>query len=76
MRNVELDTLRIKSRLKKFEINQAMNWHKSKVSSILSGVYKPSSIEQEDICALIGCKVEDAFPVRYLSAISEAHNNA
>ena len=59
---VELKFLILKSGKKNYEINQALNWHASKLSSILNGSYKPSSMEQEDLCAVLGCRLDEAFP--------------
>jgi len=59
---VELKILILKSGKKNYEINQALNWHASKLSSILNGSYKPSSIEREDLCEVLGCRVDEAFP--------------
>jgi len=61
---VELKILILKSGKKNYEINQALNWHASKLSSILNGSYKPSSMEQEDLCKVLGCQVAEAFSPR------------
>jgi len=66
---VELKILILKSGKKNYEINQALNWHASKLSSILNGSYKPSSMEQEDLCEVLCCQVEEAFPVGRREAV-------
>ena len=66
---VELKFLILKSGKKNYEINQALNWHASKLSSILNGSYKPSSMEQEDLCAVLGCRLDEAFPAGRKEAV-------
>jgi hypothetical protein len=66
---VELKILILRSGKKNYEINQALNWHSSKLSSILNGSYKPSSMEQEDLCKVLGCQVEEAFPAGKKEAV-------
>ena len=61
-RKPELEIQIIKSDKKKYEITQALRWHPSKLSTILNGTYKPSSMEKEDLCKVLGCQVEEAFP--------------
>ena len=62
MCNVELKILIIKSGKKNYEINQALGWHASKLSSIMNGSYKPSSTEIEELCRILECRVEEVFP--------------
>lgn len=62
MCNMELKISILKSGKKAYEIAQELNWHPSKLSTILNGVYKPSSMEKEDLAEVLGCNVEDAFP--------------
>jgi Flp pilus assembly CpaE family ATPase len=62
MCNVELKVLILRSGKKQYEIAHELRWHPSKLSTILSEVYTPSSIEREDLCAILGCQVEEAFP--------------
>lgn len=66
---VELKILILKSGKKNYEINQALHWHASKLSSILNGSYKPSSMEQEDLCEVLGCQVVEAFPAGRKEAV-------
>ena len=62
MFRVEFRILILKSGLKHYELAQRMHWHPSKISSILNGVYTPSSLEKEDLAGVLGCRVEEAFP--------------
>ncbi len=60
----ELEILIIKSGKKKYEITRDLRWHASKLSSILNGNYEPCSVEKEEMCKVLGCQVEEAFPPR------------
>ena len=60
---VELEILILKSGKKKHKIALELDWHPSKVSAILSNIYEPSTMEKEDFCRVLGCRVEEAFPV-------------
>lgn len=62
-RKPELEIRIIKSGKRKYEITQALRWHPSKLSIILNGTYKPSTIEKEELCEVLGCQVSEAFPV-------------
>jgi hypothetical protein len=66
---VELEILILKSGKKKYEIARELDWHPSKLSAILSEVYEPSSLEQEDLCVVLGCQVEEAFPAGRREAV-------
>ena len=61
-RKPELEIQIIKSGKKKYEITQALRWHPSKLSTILNGIYKPSTMEKEDICDILECQIAEAFP--------------
>ncbi len=61
-RKPELEIQIIKSGKKKYEVTQTLRWHPSKLSTILNDTYKPSTMEQEDLCEVLGCQVEEAFP--------------
>lgn len=61
-RKPDLEIQIIKSGKKKYEITRGLDWHASKLSSILNGSYKPSSMEREDLCKVLGCGVDEAFP--------------
>ena len=61
MCNMALKILILKSGKKAYEIARELNWHPSKLSTIVSGVYTPSSIEKEDLAAVLGCEVNDLF---------------
>jgi hypothetical protein len=63
-RKPELEIQIIKSGKKKYEITQTLRWHPSKLSTILNGTYKPSSMEKEDLCKVLGCQIAEAFPPR------------
>ena len=65
----EMEIQIIKSGLKKYEITQALRWHPSKLSTILNGTYKPSSMEKEDLCKILGCRVKEAFPPKRREAV-------
>jgi hypothetical protein len=62
MSKMELKILIIKSGKKAYEIARELNWHPSKISTILSGFYVPSSTEKEDLAHALDCRVCDAFP--------------
>ena len=66
---VELEILILKSGKKKYEIARELDWHPSKVSAILSEVYEPSSMEKEDLCEILGCRVDEAFPAGRKEAV-------
>lgn len=66
---VELEILILKSGKKKYEIARELDWHPSKVSAILSEVYEPSTMEKEDLCSVLGCQVEEAFPAGKKEAV-------
>jgi|TARA_Y100000294_G_C8272858_1_gene223541 plasmid maintenance system antidote protein VapI len=61
-RNVELEILILKSGKQKQDFAQALHWHPSKVSAIISRNYKPTSLEKEDFARELGCRVDEAFP--------------
>jgi hypothetical protein len=61
-RKPELEIQIIRSGKRKYKITQTLDWYPSKLSSILNGSYKPSSMEQEDLCKVLGCRIEEAFP--------------
>ena len=61
MRNWELEIAIVKSKKKKRDICESLGWTPSKLSSILYGPYKPSTMEQEVLCNEIGCEVNEAF---------------
>ena len=62
MCTVELRVLILRSGKKQYEIAHELRWHPSKLSSILSEVYTPSTLEKEDLCQVLGCQVDEAFP--------------
>lgn len=59
---LDLRILILKSGLKNYQLAQRLGWHSSKISLMLNGTYKPSSMEKEDIAEVLRCNVEDAFP--------------
>ena len=68
-RKPDLEIQIIKSGKKKYEITRGLDWHASKLSSILNGSYKPSSMEREDLCEVLGCRVDEAFPAGRREAV-------
>ena len=64
MHKVDLKILILKSGKKHYEVNRALGWHGSKLASILNGSYRPSSMEKEDLCKVLGCQIAEAFPPR------------
>ena len=60
--HIDLNVLILKTGKKKHEIARNLNWHLSKISNILNGIYTPSSMEKEDFAKELGCPVEEAFP--------------
>ena len=69
MCTVELRVLILRSGKKQYEIAHELRWHPSKLSSILSEVYMPSTMEKEDLCGVLGCEVEEAFPAGRREAV-------
>ena len=62
MCNVSLKIAVFKSGKKSYEIARELRWHPSKLSTIISGIYSPSSTEQEDLAAVLDCQVDEIFP--------------
>jgi len=62
MCNLDLKIFILKSGKKHYEIARDLRWHPSKLSTILNEVYTPSTMEKEDLCEVLGCQVEEAFP--------------
>ena len=62
MCNVDIKIAILKSGKKHYELAQQLRWHPSKLSTIISGVYIPSSMEMEDLARAVGCRVNDIFP--------------
>ena len=62
MCSVDIKIAILKSGKKEHELARNLNWHPSKISNILNGVYTPSSMEQEDFAKELGCPVEESFP--------------
>ena len=69
MVNINLKILVLKSGQKGYEINQAMGRHASWLSSVINGSYVPDSTEKEDLCSLLECEIEEAFPLGGKGAI-------
>ncbi len=62
MCNLELKILILRSGKKAYEIARQLRWHPSKLSTIVNGIYAPSSMEKEDLSQVLGCQVDEAFP--------------
>jgi hypothetical protein len=62
MRHLPLRFRILESGKKAYEIAQELRWHPSKLSTIISGVYTPSSMEKEDLAKVLGCDVDEVFP--------------
>jgi hypothetical protein len=68
-RKPDLEIQIIKSSKRKYEITRDLGWHASKLSSILNGSYRPSTMEREDLCEVLGCRVDEAFPAGRREAV-------
>ncbi len=62
MCNLELKINILKSGKYGYQIAQALGWHPTKLSQIVSGVYSPDKEEKEALAIAIGVAVADIFP--------------
>lgn len=61
MSNKRLKIAIIESGRKGYEIANSLGWHPTKVSQIVIGAYRPSSIEKRQLAKELGKTVEGLF---------------
>jgi len=61
---VQLKISILRSGRKSYQIARALDWHPSKLSHIIAGIYVPDSIEKEELANELGVTVDEIFPVR------------
>ena len=62
MPNLEFEIKILRSGKKKYEVARLMNWHPSKLSTVLSGTYEPSKDEKEQLAEVMHCQAHELFP--------------
>lgn len=60
--NTNLKIAIIQSGKKGYEVAQALKWHPSKLSGMISGVYRPQAGDLERISKVLKKPVNDLFP--------------
>ena len=62
MYNLELKVSFVRSGRKIYAIARDLDWHPTKISQIISGVYSPDEIEKKQLAHALGAPVEEIFP--------------
>jgi len=61
MRNLEFEIKILRSGKKKYEIARLMNWHPSKLSTVVNGIYEPSEDEKKQLADVMHCQAHELF---------------
>jgi hypothetical protein len=61
MGNPEVKVAIIRSGKKVYEIAMDLGWDRTKLSSIISGYYTPSSVEKRQLAQVLGRSVHELF---------------
>ena len=61
MCNVEIKVAILRSGKKGYQIAQSLDWHPTRISQIISGVYTPSFEEKRQLAEALGATVPELF---------------
>ncbi len=61
MENPEVKVAIVRSGKKAYEIAMELGWDRTKLSSIISGYYTPSSVEKRQLSEVLGRSVHELF---------------
>ena len=68
MYNLELKVRFVRSGRKIYTIAHELDWHPTKISQIISGVYTPDEVEKKQLARVLGVSIEEIFPTKPVEA--------